>query len=116
VKYEPIDDAPSRAELAVALSTDDSTRVTKALIALSFYDEDWQWVQERCLECLINRHPWVRRTAATCLVHLARIHGKSDEHRVIRALRSAALNEDDRPYIEGAIDDIRWELSRKREV
>jgi hypothetical protein len=109
VKYEEIED-PSRAELAVALSTNDAARISRALIALAFYDPDWQWVQDRCLESLGHADAWTRRTAATCLGHIARIHKSIDRRRVVPALRAAALDPDDRPYIEEAINEIEFHV------
>lgn len=111
MKYDPIDE-PSRGELALALSTGEPERITRALLALAFADPDWQWVQDRCLELLVDNRIWVRRTAATCLGHLARIHHQLNVQKVMTALSKAAENPDDRAYVETAIEEIKANVAR----
>lgn len=52
--------------------------ICDALVRLAYHDSDWRFVQGRCLEFLKHENPDVRGLAATCLGHLARIHGTLD--------------------------------------
>lgn len=90
-----------RAAAEVEFSSGDSVRICRALVSLALHDLDLYWVQDICLTFLNDKNPEIGGVAATCLGHLARIHGKLDRERVIAALRS---RQDD-PEIGGRVDD-----------
>ena len=57
----------------VAKSTE---QICQALVSIAFYEQDWPWVQEQCLVLLSNKASAIRGLAATCLGHIARMHGQ----------------------------------------
>jgi len=85
MRYEPIE-AMSRQAALVLLALDDGPTRARALLALAYFDEDWRWVQELCLELLTDPDAGMRATAALCIGHLARIHKQLDLDRVLPAL------------------------------
>jgi hypothetical protein len=91
----------SRTEAKNAFKSGDVERITHALLGLAHYEDDLKWVQDLCVQYLANENPSLRATAATCLAHLTRIHGKLDKRRVMPLLKS--LRDD--PEISGFIDD-----------
>lgn len=84
--------------------------VSDALLSATYYDPDWRWVQERCLEFLDHNDRGVRALSATCLGHLARIHKKLDLELVLPHL--AALKNDPQigSFVQDALDDIKFYL------
>jgi hypothetical protein len=90
-----------RQAAAAALASDDTTHICHALIAVALYEADWRWVQEQCLTLLASTEAEISGLAATCLGHLARIHGQLDRARVIRALQERRSD----PHISGRIGD-----------
>jgi len=91
----------SRANAERTFAEGDSKAIADALLGLAYYDEDWRWVQDVCLRYLAGEDESLKATAATCLAHLARIHGKIDKEKVIPALRALRNH----PIISGYIDD-----------
>lgn len=88
------------------LASNDTIVVRNTLVSLALHEPDWRWVQSRCLKSLHHEDGDVRRVAALCLGHLARIHGIIDRDLVLPALY--ALRDD--PFARGgvadALDDI----------
>jgi hypothetical protein len=83
-----------RAAAESALSGSDSAAICRALVDAALHDPDWAWVQEHCLRLLTSSDSEVRGVAATCLGHVARIHGMLD------------LDPEVRDRAEDALDDI----------
>lgn len=103
----PEPDEPWRAEMLAAIESDDVALSTQSLLELTYNDPDGEWVERVVLEHLDTRYDvQLRGLAATCLGHLARIHGRITRHTVVPALR--ALLSD--PVLGGraqdALDDI----------
>ena len=98
----PIDRAAAEVEFA----SGDSLRICKALVSLAFHDPDWHWVQDICLRFLNDNNPEIGGVSATCLGHLARIHGKLDRERVVAALRNRLDDPEIGGRVEDALDDI----------
>src|SRR5262245_59198295 len=93
---------PLSRDVAVAeFESGDAERICHALVAVAFHEPDWRWAQDRCLELLDDRDPNVSGLAATCLGHVARIHGTLDKERVVSALR----NKMDNQQIVGIVED-----------
>jgi HEAT repeat len=88
-----------------AHGSDDEICETLVDIALSEPD-DGAWVQDKCLE--MSRHPsWpVRAIAATCLGHLARIHGTLDLTKALPRLRDLQSDPRTAGHAENALADI----------
>jgi hypothetical protein len=99
----PID----REEAAEAFSSDDVDKICDALVRLTFHDRDWNWVQGVCLTFGRHPDPQVRGLAATCLGHLARIHGTLDVDSAVRLLEDLRRDPEVRGRAEDALDDIR---------
>jgi hypothetical protein len=84
-----------------AFAGGDARRIADALVAVTFSDPDWRWVQGECLVLLDHPSDEVRGLAATCLGHLARIHGQLDRRPVLAAL----CEHRDDPVIGGRVED-----------
>ena len=104
-KYEePAPVTRAAYEHIVATGTDEARR--SALVGLTLGGHCRDYVRDECLR-LIGSTSWqTRAVAATCLGHLARIHGRLDSDRVRPALR--ALLDDPRTAgaAEDALEDI----------
>ena len=77
----------SRDAASHVFETGSPEEICDALIGVTFHDPDWRWVQDRCLEFLSHESPDVGGLAATCLGHIARIHGALDQDAVVPALQ-----------------------------
>ena len=77
-----------------------------ALVSAALNEEDWSWVQEKCLAFAAHEESSVRAIAATCLGHVARIHRKLDLNRVLPALETLRKDPATSGYAETALDDI----------
>ncbi|MEV6159777.1 hypothetical protein AB0L53_56520 [Nonomuraea sp. NPDC052129] len=95
-----------REDLAAALTKGDVDGICRALVSLSFYDTDWKWVEGACLSLLSNSDAAIRQVAATCLGHVARIHGRIDKDVVIPALMAMLDDEQVVGAAENALEDI----------
>jgi HEAT repeat len=84
--------------------------ICDALIGVTFHDPDWRWVQEHCLEFLNHENADVRRLAATCLGHIARIHRQLDRDVVVPALKRLEADPEVAGTASDALDDIRMFL------
>ena len=103
----PEPDEPWRREMLAAIESDDVARATQSLVELTYNDPDGGWVEQVVLAHLDTRyHDQLRALAATCLGHVARIHGEINRSTVVPALR--ALLSD--PLLAGraqdALDDV----------
>ena len=96
-----------RHEIELLLRSPEKLDRLDALLSATYYDSDWRWVQNRCLDFLSHAEYEERGLAATCLGHLARIHKRLDTELVLSRL--APLRND--PLIgssvQDALDDIR---------
>jgi hypothetical protein len=88
----------------------DTIMICKALVAVTYHNDDWKWVQDTCLKFLSDENLEVSGVAATCLGHLARIHGKLEKTKVVNALRRRLGNSGISGRIEDALDDIQMFL------
>ncbi len=99
-----------RPELEVLLESGNESAIIEALLSAAYYDPDWRWVQGVCLRFLDHAEVAVRSNAATCLGHIARIHKTLDLELVLTRLlplkRDAAIG----PWVEDALEDIRFFL------
>ncbi|WP_123645919.1 hypothetical protein [Lysobacter enzymogenes] len=94
-----------------ALPEKNPEKICEALLSIAYYDADWRHAQDICIAHLENPNPDIRGLAATCLGHIARIHGHLDKDLVLSALNRKL----DDPLIKGqvsdALDDIRTFMS-----
>jgi hypothetical protein len=72
------------------------------------FEADRLWAQNQCLRFATHKDSFVRGVSATCLGHLARIHGKIDEDEVIPVVRQLLQDKDPltRAKAEDAISDF----------
>jgi hypothetical protein len=97
----------TRADLEELLSSDDPQSVCDGLLSASYWEPDWQWVQEQCLHYLDSLDSKVRAFAAQGLGYIAVFHGKSDLDRVIPRLTALLNDPEVGPIVEDAIEDVR---------
>jgi putative intracellular protease/amidase len=100
----------SRAELEVSLNSGNVDAIYAALLSAAYFDKEWRWVQQQCLDFLDHHDNSVRWVAATCLGHLARIHGQLDVEMVLARLVPLKSDPEIGPAVEDALDDIRFFL------
>lgn len=98
VFHNPAPATPAR--VRAALDRGDLSSALDAMVGAVLPGHgDWRELQELYLGLLDHGDRQVRLLAATCLGHVARVHGRLDEDRVVPALeRRGATN---------ALDDIR---------
>ncbi|GAA4708245.1 hypothetical protein [Promicromonospora umidemergens] len=101
-KSEEID----RGKFLAAIEDGESLPLREAMISAAFHIDDWKWLQGQYVELLGHDDPWVRKVAATCLAHVARIHRRLDV-AVVRPLIEALLDDPEtRGHAEDALEDI----------
>jgi hypothetical protein len=89
-----------------AFATAEVKCICEALVSIAFYEPDWKWAQNRCLEFLSNENPEIRGLAATCLGHIARTHRQLEKEKVLIALRDHLSDDAISGQVEDALDDI----------
>lgn len=77
-----------------------------ALVGLVFHEPSLPYARDECLRLSREGPPDIRIMAATCLGHLARIHGRLDSEAVLPALRTLLDDPRTRGAAENAIEDI----------
>ena len=90
----------SREDALVDLTHADPAVVAETLVRLALHDPGYSFVEQKCLDLLAHGEPNVRRVAAICLGHLARLHRRTTE-ATLTALRS--LQDD--PAVGGSATD-----------
>jgi hypothetical protein len=97
-----------RSVVLVELNSGDVDKMVRALLSLAFYDEDRQWVQNKCIEFSIHNHFNVRGIAILCFGHLARIHRELDIDSVMPIVIKAFYDPDEfvRGNADSALSDI----------
>ncbi|MDP4145467.1 MAG: hypothetical protein Q8936_13440 [Bacillota bacterium] len=90
----------------------ESTRIVNGLLSLAFYDDDYEFVENLCIEYSNHFDDRVRGLAILCFGHLARIHGKLHIDRVAPIVKGALKDKSE--YVRGqaicAKDDINFFL------
>lgn len=89
-----------------ALTSTDEKYLCDVLLSIALHHSDWEWAQNKCLEKLKSKSPGVRGLAATCLGHIARIHGKLDRGRVVSTLMAHLSDGLIAGQVEDALEDI----------
>lgn len=96
----------SKPELELLFNSDDTQIVTDAILYSTFNIDDYEWIQEQCLQLLSNSNEDIAGLAITCLGHIARIYSKINESKVIPALQQKATDPCFAGRVEDAMDDI----------
>jgi hypothetical protein len=99
-----------RSELERLLDSTNDEAIGEALLNAAYYDPDWRWVQNQCLHFLDHEGSSVRWVAATCLGHIARVHGRMDAEIVLPRLAELKADRAIAPVVEDALDDIKFFL------
>ncbi len=103
MRYEPTNNI-TQTEADNIFQHGNAQEIVDALPSVTYHDEDWQWVEAHCITFLDDPREEVRAIAATCLGHLARIHGVLHLDRVIPALQAHLT--DTAGHAQDALDDI----------
>ena len=107
MKYETIEPI-SKDQAERLLAKDNREAICRTLVRVATSEPDRHWAQSQCLRFATHEDSFVRGVAATCLGHLARIHGTIDEDEVIPVVRQLLQDQDHltRGKAEDAISDF----------
>jgi hypothetical protein len=106
MKYQNIRPISKQAAENILYSGDEFG-ISECLISLAYYESDWRWVQEKCLEFTNHKFLEVRRSAILGFAHLARIHKKLDLEIILPRLQQLKENSLIAGTVEDVIEDIR---------
>jgi hypothetical protein len=109
MKYDPIEPV-SRVDAEAAFVSGDRDAVVRGLIGLALHDDDWHWVQSRCLGLCGSPDIWVQRACATALVHLARIHRRLDPTLTDAIFKRLFENPELKGEVQEALEEVRFFL------
>ena len=98
-EYSPL----TNEEIQHAFQHGTASEISQTLVTLALYASDWKPVEQYCLDFLESADAGVRKVAATCLGHLARLHQQLDLDRVLAALYKHLSDPD--KYVAGAAND-----------
>lgn len=104
----------SRDKAEALLGSGDPATICETLVSIAFFDPDLDWAQKKCLDFTWHSDTSVRCVAATCIGHLARIHGDVDLDLVLPRLKAMHSDPETAGYAETALSDIRMFVSRAR--
>ena len=88
------------------LKSPDDRLATGALLAITHNDQDWEWTQDLCIKLLNSPNIHLQYLSVTCLGHIARIHSKINEKKVLAAFNKKMSDPEIVGRIEDAISDI----------
>lgn len=100
LRYHPVEPI-DREEAEAAFRSHDARAISEAIIRSVYFDPDWRWVQDRCLEFAQQADSSVRWTAIAELGTLARFHRRLDLDRVIPVLRKFEGD----PHLGSAVEE-----------
>ena len=83
-------------------------RVVLALLSLAFYDPDWRWVQNLCVNFSKNLNDNIRGVAILCFSHLAHIHRELDTEITVPIVIDGLKDPSD--YVRGTAEDTLEEI------
>ncbi|GHO46048.1 hypothetical protein [Ktedonospora formicarum] len=103
--YKPVQPhTKAEAELAFALGI--KNHIIDALLGVTYYEEDWRWVQNACLALLDDPDHHIQWVAIQCLGHLATFHHTLDLPIVLSALGARTSDPCLAAALNDAFDDI----------
>jgi hypothetical protein len=105
MKYHEINPI-KRGEAQKIFDSSELDRFPETLLSIAFYEPDWEWVEEICLNYIEAKEKNIKRTAIACLGHLARIHKILNLEKVIPALEALKGDKEFIGYAEDALSDI----------
>ena len=121
MKYERIEPI-EKTRAKKLLANGDRDAICRTLVSVATFESDRRWAQAQCLRFAKHSDSFVRGVAATCLGHLARIHGAIDEDDVVPVVRE--LLHDSDPETRGkAVDALSdfstflgWDSRKRRKL
>ena len=99
----------TKEEAEVAFAQGTSEQINDALLGVTYYVENWRWVQSACLTLLDSSDTQVQGMALTCLGHLATFHRTLDLDIVLPALQAHASD----PQLASSLYDAFGDISSK---
>jgi len=97
-------------EAKTLFKSEDRESLIMAMLGAAYYIDDWRWVQDHCLNFLGHPDPGIRKVAALCLGHIARIHGSLDEDKVFPVLKKLSRDSEIGKDIAYELKEIKWYL------
>jgi len=102
----------TREEYEQIIQATNPARIASALLSISYWQGDWQWIQDQLLSFIDHNDYWVRRNVIQGLGHVARVNGQLDTEKVELVLRSIAAKplgkeaeSEDEMHLRGAAED-----------
>src|SRR5690242_17935784 len=86
---------PPRSTVEERLRSDDAAEVQRTLVAVALNESDLDWAYSRIIRGTEASDPGVRATSILCLGHLARIHRRLPDRRVIAIVRAGLTDADE---------------------
>ena len=108
MKYEPIEPI-DRNQAEKLLVSNRRDVICRTLVSVAMFESDRRWAEGQCLKFARHDDPFVRGVAATCLGHLARIHGTIDEDEVVPVVVELLRDKD--PATRGKAQDALSDFS-----
>lgn len=108
MKYEQIEPI-DRNQAETLLAGNGREAICRTLVSVATFESDRHWAQNQCLKFARHDDPFVRGVAATCLGHLARIHGVIDEDEVVPVVVELLRDKD--PGTRGKAQDALSDFS-----
>jgi hypothetical protein len=97
------------------LASEDPGKVMYALLRLSLHGPDFAFAERMALEHASHPDAWVRRNAATALLHVARLNGSVDLDAVMTTLVKLLDDPEAFGWAEDALDSIEiWMKTDRR--
>lgn len=90
-----------------------SEQISDALLGVTYYVDDWRWVQTACLALLERSDTQIQWMAIICLGHLATFHKTLDLAIVLPALQAHASQPELAPVLYDAFGDIAMKILKK---
>ena len=106
-------DPIARQDAELAFSSGDIGEMCHTLVQIAFHDPDWRWVQAKCLDFGRDHRHELRCIAATCIGHLARIHGVLDMDLVSPLLHELLKDPKASGCAQDALEDLEMFLEDK---
>ena len=88
------------------LASQDEVDVINTLLYICFNFDDWEWVQNICLELMQSENDNICGLAITCVGHLARIHSTIDKVKILPILHEKMKDRRFTGRVEDALSDI----------
>lgn len=96
------------------LASEDPRKIMYALLRLSLHGPDFAFAEKMALEHATHSDLWVRRNAATALLHVARLNGSIDLRAVMTTLLKMGEDPEVFDWSDSALDEIEIYMNTDR--